>query len=73
MNLSLRQSQKQNRLAVAKGEGGRRGMAWEPGISRCELVHTEWISKVPLYSTGNYSRHPVTSQNGKEREKYMCV
>ena len=32
-------------------EGGRE-MNWEFGISRCKLLHTEWINnKVPLQST----------------------
>ena len=30
------------------------GMDWESEISRCKLLHLEWISnKVLLYSTGN--------------------
>ena len=53
----------ENRLVVAKGEGvGRgmewgvgRGMEWEVGISRCKLLHIEYIkNKVLLYSTENY-------------------
>ena len=46
----------ENRLVVAKG-GGRGGMDWEFGISRCKLLHIliEWINnKVLLHSTGNY-------------------
>ena len=31
----------QNRLVVAKGEGGESGMDWEFGVSRCKLVHFE--------------------------------
>ena len=45
----------ENRLVVAKTAGGRGGMDWEFGISRCKLLYTEWIkNKVLLYSTGNY-------------------
>ena len=45
----------ENRLVVAKGEGGGEGMEWEFGVSRCKLVYIEWINnKVLLYSTGNY-------------------
>ena len=48
-------SQTENRLVVAKGEGGRRGMDWEFGVSGCKLLYREWIdNKVLLYSTGNY-------------------
>ena len=36
-------------------EGGRKGgMDWEFGVSRCKLLHLEWISnEFLLYSTGN--------------------
>ena len=38
-----------------QGGGGGSGMDWEFGVSRCKLLHLEWISnEVPLYSTGNY-------------------
>ena len=45
MNLSMKQKQthRQNRLVVAKGEGGG-GMDWELGISRCKLLYTGWIN-----------------------------
>ena len=30
-------------------------MDWEFGVSRCKLLHLEWISnEILLYSTGNY-------------------
>ena len=42
------------RLVVAKGQGGS-GMDWEFGVSKCKLLHLEWIcNEVLLYSTGNY-------------------
>ena len=45
----------ENRLVVAKGERGGRGMDWEFGVGRCKLLHSEWINyKVLMYSTGNY-------------------
>ena len=45
----------ENRLVVAKGEGVGGGMELEVGVSRCKLLHIEWINnKVLLYSTGNY-------------------
>ena len=43
----------ENKLVVAKGEEGGRGQKWEFGISRCNLVYTEWINNMDvLYSTG---------------------
>ena len=45
-------SQTENRLVVVKGK---QGMNWEFGISRCKLLHLEWINnKAILYSIGNY-------------------
>ena len=44
----------ENRLVVAKGEWGESGMDREFGVSRCGLLHLDWISnEVLLYSTGN--------------------
>ena len=43
------------RLVVAKEEQGGSGMDGEFGVSRCKLLHLEWISnEFLLYSTGNY-------------------
>ena len=37
-------------------------MDWESGISRCKLLHMEWINdKILLYSTGNYMQYPVNN------------
>ena len=56
----------ENRLVVAKGEGCGRGMDWEFGVSRCKLLHIEWMdNKVPLYSTGKYIQCPGMNHNGK--------
>ena len=39
---------------VARGGGGS-GMDGEGGVSRCKLLHLEWISnEVLLYNTENY-------------------
>ena len=39
-------------------------MDWEFGVSRCKLLHIEWINnKALLYSTGNYLE---INHNGKE-------
>ena len=45
----------ENRLGVAKGEGGGSGRNRGFGVSGCQLSYLEWISnEVLLYSTGNY-------------------
>ena len=44
----------ENRLDVAKAEGGGRGMDWEFGVGRCKLLSLDWVSnEVLLHSTGN--------------------
>ena len=60
----------ENRLVVAKGSGKGRGVNWEFGVSRCQLLHLEWINnKVLLYSTENYIQSPGINHNGKEDKK----
>ena len=55
------------------GEGSEGGMDWEFGVSRCKLLHTEWINnKVLLYSTGNYIQYPGINHDGKEYKK-ECI
>ena len=56
MNLSTEKKQ-----TLVHGEhgfqvgGGGSGMDWEFAVSRCKVLHLEWISKeILLYSTGNY-------------------
>ena len=45
----------ENRLVIAKEEREGVGMDWEFGVSRCKLLHLEWISnEILLYSSGNY-------------------
>ena len=39
----------EDRFVVAKKEGVS-GMGWEFGVSRCKLLHLEWINKVLLYT-----------------------
>ena len=34
----------ENRLVIANGEGGGGGKDWECGISRCKLFYTGWIN-----------------------------
>ena len=59
MNLSTEQKQihrhGEQTYGYQRGGGGS-GVDWEFGVSRCKLLHLEWISKeVLLYSTGNYN------------------
>ena len=76
MNLSTKQKQthrQREQTCDCQGEGGRRMMDWEFGISRCKLLRIGWINnKVLLYSTGNYTQYPVINHNGKEYEK-ECI
>ena len=59
--------QKQNHSGGCQGGGAGGGMEWEAGVSRCKLLHREWINnKVLLYSTGNNIQYPVINHNGKE-------
>ena len=44
-------------------------MDWEFGVSRCKLLHLEWIDKVLMYSTGNYIQFPIINPDGKEHKK----
>ena len=58
---------------MAKGEGSGRGLDWEFGNSRYELVYIEWINNnVLLYGTGKYIQYPVIKCNGKQYEK-ECI
>ena len=58
--------QTENRLVVAKREGGRCGMDGEFGVGGCKLLHSEWISnEVLLYNTGNYIQSLGIDCNGR--------
>ena len=67
----------ENKLVVAKGERGE-GVGWTFGVSRCKLLHLEWISKeVLLYSTENSIQSLVIEHDGRQYEKknvyiYRC-
>ena len=55
---------------LPRGRGGRGGLGWQFGISRCKLLYIEWINnKVLLYNTGNYIPYPVINYIGKEKKK----
>ena len=71
MNLSMKhkQTHREDRLVVAKGEG-RGGKDSDFGISSCKLLYVGWINnKVLLYSTENYIQYSVINHNRKEYEK----
>ena len=60
MNLSAKQKQthrhREQTFGCQGGEGGN-GMDLKFGVSRCKLIHLEWISnEVLLYSTGSYTQ-----------------
>ena len=45
-------------------------MDWKFGVSKCKLLHIEWINNnVLLYSTGKYIQYPGINHDGKEYEK----
>ena len=45
--------------------GGGRGRDWEFGVSRCKLLHLEWISnEILLYSPRNYILSLVMEHDG---------
>ena len=74
MNLSTKQKQTHRHREQTYGcqwGGGR--VDWEFGVSRCKLLHIEWINnKVLLYSTRNYIQYPGINHNGKEHKK-ECI
>ena len=67
MNLSTKQTHKYREQTYCQGgEGVGEGWIGSLGlISRCKLLHIEWINnKVLLYSTGNYIQYPGINHNG---------
>ena len=71
MNLSTKEKQthrhREQTCGCQRGSRGGRGIDCEFGVSRCKLLHIEWVdNKVLLCSTGNYIQYPVINDNGKE-------
>ena len=68
MNLSMKQKQthihREQTHGCRWGGGGGR-IEWEFVVSRYKLLYMEWINKVLLHSTGNYSQYSVINHNGK--------
>ena len=53
---------------------GRSGKDCGFGVSRCKLLHLEWINnKVLLYSIGDYIQSRGTNHGGKEYKKRMYI
>ena len=51
-----------------------RGRDWEFGVSRCKLLHLEWMSnKVLLYSIENYIQSLVMEHDGRYYEKKESI
>ena len=70
--------QSRNRLireqtVIARRNRGGRGMDWEPVVAKCKWLHSKWINKVLMYSTGNCIQNSVINHNGKEYWKRMCI
>ena len=66
----------ENRLVVTTREGEGSRMDWEFGVSRCKLLHLEWISKdILLYSAGNHTWSPGVDRDVKEylKRMYICI
>ena len=76
MNLSMKQKQTHRHSEQTygcQGGGEQVGMDWEFGISRCKLLHLEWINnKVLLYSTGNYIQYLVVNHM-ENNIKNICI
>ena len=54
----------ENRVVVAKGEGGRERDGL--GVGGCKPLHIEWINnKVLMYIRGNYIQYLVLNHNGE--------
>ena len=63
------------RLVIAKEKAEReREIDWIFGVSRCKLLHLEWMNnKVLLFSTGNYIQSLGKNHNGKDYFKKECL
>ena len=66
-----KQTDMENRLMVAKGEG-RGGM--DGGLGGCKQLHVEWISnEVLLCSTGTYNQSLGVGHDGGQYEKEVSM
>ena len=68
MNLTMEKKQThghgEQTCGCRGGEEGS-GMDWEFRVSRCKLLHLEWISnEILIYSTGNYIQSLLFKHDG---------
>ena len=79
MNLPAKQKQTHRRriqTSGCQGGAGKREMYGGFGDGRCKRLHSEWINKVLLYSTGNYIQSPGINHKEKNIKKeyiYICI
>ena len=77
MNLSTEQTLLGHREQTCgcQGEGQGSRMYWEFQVSRCNLLHFEWISnEVLVYSTGNHIQSLVMEHDGRYYgKKNVCL
>ena len=57
---------------VAKGEGDMGVTDWEFRVTRCKLLHIEWIKNKSNYITGNYIQYPKIIHNENACKK-VCM
>ena len=75
MNLSTKQKQSHRHRGQTCG-CQEEEMDWLFGVSRCKLLHLEWINnKVLIYSKGNYIQSPGINHNEKQYKvrMYVCI
>ena len=53
------------RLWLSRGRRGGRVTDWKFRVSRCKLLYLDWISKILLYSTGNYIDYSMINHKWK--------
>ena len=64
----------ENRLLVPRGKEGGSKIDWGFGVSRCKLLHSEWIdNKILLHSTWIYNQSPGLDHDRKGYKKITCV
>ena len=78
MNLSTEEKQTHSlgeQTCGCQGGGEGNEMDWEFGVSRCQLLHLEWISnEVLLYSIGSYIQSPrIDHDENKYFKKTLCI
>ena len=79
MNLSTEKKQTHGhgeQTCGCQGGGGGSEMDWEFGVSRCKLLHLEWISNdVPLCGTGTISNHLlwIVMEDNMRKRMYRYV